>query len=94
MLGIFTLFRNNNPERKYGRFVSEVWSKIGKNVALSEKINEPDLTTIGMNTLVGEGAVITAHEIILKNGKMVIRFDPIVIGENWSLVENRLYCLE
>lgn len=57
-------------------------AKIADNVVLAGKILEPDMTTIGANTLIGVDALISAHEIILEKRKIVIRLNPIIIGEN------------
>lgn len=57
-------------------------ANIGDKVVLAGKILDPDMTTIGENTIIGVDALITAHEILLQNEQIVIRLDPVIIGEN------------
>ena len=81
-MGYLRLLEMITPQEYKIDLYRKCGAKIGDNVILAGKILDPDITTIGANTVIGVDALITAHEIILQKGQIVIRLDPITIGEN------------
>ncbi|MFA5405770.1 MAG: acyltransferase [Candidatus Nanoarchaeia archaeon] len=56
-------------------------SKLGKNLWVAGCINEPSLTEIGNNTMIGAGALVTAH--LVEKDKVILK--KIIIGSNCTI---------
>ncbi len=81
-MGYLRLLEIITPQEYKVKLYRKCGASIGDNVVLAGRIMEPDMTTIGENTIIGVDALVTAHEIILQNKQMVIRFAPVTIGKN------------
>lgn len=81
-MGYLRLLEMITPQEYKIDLYRKCGAKIGDNVILAGKILDPEITIIGANTIIGVDALISAHEIILQKGQIVIRLDSITIGEN------------
>ncbi len=81
-MGYLRLLEIITPQEYKLELYRKCGANIGDNVVLAGRILEPDMTTIGENTIIGVDALITAHEIIIQNKQTIIRFEPITIGKD------------
>ena len=81
-MGYLRLLEIMTPRDYWVRMYRACGARIAASAVCAGRLTEPDLTSIEEGVVIGQDALVTAHEIVLAGEKQILRLTPVHIGKN------------